>query len=101
MPRRTVAGVRLGRTLSDASMRPGRNAPENAATLAAARRPAPSFNEAGAKCPGEPCAGNMKTRSNCRFNEAGAKCPGELAEGAVREVSIAASMRPGRNAPEN
>ena len=78
MPRRTSMPRIMRRHGNPASMRPGRNAPENP--------PAPA-----ACVPSRP-----------RFNEAGAKCPGELA-GPRRDVAVlfAASMRPGRNAPEN
>ena len=38
--------------IAKASMRPGRNAPDNSSASARARSPFLSFNEAGAKCPG-------------------------------------------------
>ena len=85
-----------------ASMRPGRNAPENAARLRLFASPRRGFNEAGAKCPGEEGILAMPRRAGARFNEAGAKCPGERRP---RRKSSSwrrrASMRPGRNAPEN
>ena len=39
--------------------------------------PLRSFNEAGAKCPGELGAGSRRGGAGQSFNEAGAKCPGE------------------------
>ena len=60
------------------------------------------FNEAGAKCPGEPAGSPSRcVRQEARFNEAGAKCPGERYRGNRLMKQLLASMRPGRNAPEN
>ena len=45
-------------------------------------------------------AGCRQARQD-RFNEAGAKCPGEQKRDAALRRHLVASMRPGRNAPEN
>ena len=83
-------------------MRPGRNAPENHAVEFLLRTLPAGFNEAGAKCPGERSSRSRPTSATAGFNEAGAKCPGEPAlAGPVQPEKQPASMRPGRNAPEN
>ena len=79
MPRRTYPlRSRCRKPYGWASMRPGRNAPENGVDGADAPRIGPCFNEAGAKCPGERADAIDHVRDR-----------------------VAASMRPGRNAPEN
>ena len=60
-----------------ASMRPGRNAPENVVIDDSACPAGVRFNEAGAKCPGEQSIQQAPGSSPSSFNEAGAKCPGE------------------------
>ena len=70
-------GVRTPRGAALASMRPGRNAPENVLVVGIAALFIYRFNEAGAKCPGEPSARPRNSSARPRFNEAGAKCPGE------------------------
>ena len=86
-----------------ASMRPGRNAPENPrrvgvsvqAAIRASMRPGRNAPENRGRRPATGTAGSC-------FNEAGAKCPGELRRAALRVAQAdVASMRPGRNAPEN
>ena len=82
-------------------MRPGRNAPENPFAAAIILGALACFNEAGAKCPGEPRRRARQRPDAGRFNEAGAKCPGEPHEPGLPLCRGRASMRPGRNAPEN
>ena len=125
MPRRTFLEALRRFKREGASMRPGRNAPENASHQGLDNPQAPSFNEAGAKCPGErpvrargdprkrrfneagaKCPGERRAGRQIaarpdRFNEAGAKCPGERRQRHLVGRAFAASMRPGRNAPEN
>ena len=62
----------------------------------------PSFNEAGALCPGKGRSRRRKERRPVpRFNEAGALCPGKgvLFPSALPSDGRA-SMRPGHCAPE-
>ena len=53
MPRRTKGISDVRQRHLPASMRPGRNAPENNRGHSDQTRAAARFNEAGAKCPGE------------------------------------------------
>ena len=52
MPRITSGFLYIRRTDGRASMRPGRNAPDNLLISEPIYHVVPSFNEAGAKCPG-------------------------------------------------
>ena len=102
MPRRTYVIRFIHRDLCNASMRPGRNAPENACmsntTISAIR----CFNEAGAKCPGElPGSMTGKVAGDRASMRPGRNAPENGAIGDVDVDVASASMRPGRNAPEN
>ena len=52
MPRITAKRGGISSSLKRASMRPGRNAPDNHPKFASEPLTSESFNEAGAKCPG-------------------------------------------------
>ena len=84
-----------------ASMRPGREAPENQDQERGPSARHRRFNEAGARGPGKR---GSAMRGSCRrdgFNEAGARGPGKHDADADAEGLQVASMRPGREAPEN
>ena len=83
-----------------ASMRPPRNAGENA-THPAWPCPTSCFNEAPAKCRGKPRDVTIQWAGGGCFNEAPAKCRGKRPRLHQRRRLHDASMRPPRNAGEN
>ena len=82
-------------------MRPGREAPENAALKEKATMAEVRFNEAGARSPGKPpCAAGIRL-GGCASMRPGREAPENVGVVEEFEVRVVASMRPGREAPEN
>ena len=87
--------------MNGASMRPGRNAPENYPPRPVVDYDGPGFNEAGAKCPGEPASATRCKRAARASMRPGRNAPENYEIADLPTALQDASMRPGRNAPEN
>ena len=85
---------------TDASMRPGQEAPDGPERSIYLAPSSPRFNEAGARSPGWPARAAWTNSTAAGFNEAGARSPGWLRAAGTTTLAKVASMRPGQEAPD-